>query len=78
MTAEETLRFVGQSPIYIPLFGMGDYGKRAGSFYSTGALGECKGEQQLGNGCYWKMRPLVRVVRALYARVVPTSALRFF
>ena len=63
VTAEETLRFVGQSPIYAPLFDLGDHGKRAGSFFSTGALGECIGDQLLGNGCYWKMRPLVRVVR---------------
>jgi hypothetical protein len=63
VTAEESLRFVGQSPIYAPLFDLGDHDKRAGSFFSTGALGECIGAQLLGNGCYWKMRPLVRVVR---------------
>ena len=36
---------------------------RFGSFFSTGAAGECTGSRQLGEGgCTWKMRSVVRVL----------------
>lgn len=70
VTEEETLRHIGQGPVYYPLFPSGDPpwplpppSNRFGSFFSTGAAGECALDAALGErGCTWKMRRVVRVM----------------
>jgi hypothetical protein len=72
VTEEETLRYIGQAPVYYPLFPSNGLNPpwptppptaRFGSFFSTGAAGECSLDSALGDGgCTWKMRDVVRVI----------------
>ena len=72
VTEEETLRHIGQGPVYYPLFPPSSSGppwptpppeNRFGAFFSTGSSGECSLDGALGDGgCTWKMRLVVRVI----------------
>ena len=68
ITQQDTLRHVGQAPVYFPLFPSSKppwspppTANRFGSFFSTGAPGHCAGVLGTG-GCTWKMRSVVRVL----------------
>jgi hypothetical protein len=78
VTEKETLRHIGQAPVYYPFAPTSGQTPpwptppptaRFGSFFSTGAAGECSLDNALGDkGCTWKMRPVVRVIS--YAELV--------